>query len=107
MRGLRQVYMFSVSNMGVRIKDLYLFYQPVYSGRRTHTFDNVPSQLVVRRDETNCMWSTGNFIKGDFPPALVIALRINIFLASRMDGLQGSPLPNLPSPTPAPDSLFE
>lgn len=36
------------------------------------------------------MWSTGNFIKGDFPPALVIALRINIFLASRMDGLQGS-----------------
>lgn len=36
------------------------------------------------------MWSTGNFIKGDFPLALVIALRINIFLASRMDGLQGS-----------------
>lgn len=36
------------------------------------------------------MWSTGNFIKGDFPLALVIALRINIFLASRMDGLHGS-----------------
>lgn len=36
------------------------------------------------------MWSTGNFIKGDFPLALVIALRINIFLASRMDGLQES-----------------
>lgn len=47
-------------------------------------------QLVVHCDETNCMWSTGNFIKGDFPLALVIALRINIFLASRMDGLQGS-----------------
>ncbi len=40
------------------------------------------------------MWSTGNFIKGDFPLALVIALRINIFLASRMDGLQGSFLLN-------------
>lgn len=35
------------------------------------------------------MWSTGNFIKGDFPLALVIALRINIFLASRMNDLQG------------------
>lgn len=38
---------------------------------------NAPSirrlQLVVHRDETNCMWSTGNFIKADFPAALVIS----------------------------------
>ncbi len=37
MYGLCQVYMFSVSNMGVRIKDLYLFYQSVYSRQHTHT----------------------------------------------------------------------
>lgn len=37
MFGLCQVYMFSVSNMGVRIKDLYLFYQSVYSRQHTHT----------------------------------------------------------------------
>lgn len=67
---------------------------PASLQRTAHShLDNVPLQLVVRCDETNCMWSTGNFIKGDFAPALVIALRINIFLASRMDGLQGFPPP--------------
>lgn len=75
---------------------------PASLQRTAHShLDNVPLQLVVRRDETNCMWSTGNFIKGDFAPALVITLRINIFLASRMDGLQGfppSPI-HLPPPT--------
>lgn len=39
---------------------------------------NAPSiwrlQLVVHHDETNCMWSTGNFIKADFPAALVISV---------------------------------
>lgn len=37
---------------------------------------NAPSirqlQLIVGHDETNCMWSTGNFIKADFPAALAI-----------------------------------
>lgn len=37
MCGLCQVYMFSVSNMGVGIKDLYLFYQSVYSRQHAHT----------------------------------------------------------------------
>lgn len=37
MCGLCQLYVFSVSNMGVRIKDLYLFYQSVYSRQHTHT----------------------------------------------------------------------
>lgn len=36
------------------------------------------------------MWSTGNFIRGDFPLALVISFRINISLASRTDDLPGS-----------------
>lgn len=37
MFGWCQVSMRSVSNMGVRIKDLYLFYQSVYSRQHAHT----------------------------------------------------------------------